>query len=72
MTADSRVYACGNPDCRQYDMKTKIFGQLSTIRFYTWPNLTCTGCGRVPRLLEGDPPVADPPPTRAAKRVPPR
>jgi hypothetical protein len=69
MTAHSRVYTCNNPDCHQYNVKTKIFGQLNTLRFYSWPNLTCTGCGRPPRLVEGSPPVVEPVSSRMVKRV---
>lgn len=67
----SRLYACANRSCPQYQVQVTVWGQLVSVRFYSWPTLTCTSCGLPPRTVE-DRPVAVDVPAKPAKKAPAR
>lgn len=68
MSERSRTYACHNRACTQYQMRATVWGQLCSVRFYSWPILTCTGCGQVPRIVT-DKPVAVDAPVKPVRKV---
>lgn len=49
MMNSSRVYACANRACSGFQTQVRVFGQLTGMRFYSWPTLTCTTCGHIPQ-----------------------
>lgn len=51
MTDKSRVYACGNRSCASYGVRVSVYGQLHSVRFYSWPTLTCAACGLTPKKI---------------------
>jgi hypothetical protein len=69
MTERSRLYACPNTTCPHMGIQVKVFGQLVSTRFMSWPTLTCCGCGRTPRTVSDEPPVAAPTPPSPRRTI---